>query len=224
MSIQQRHEDVAAYALGVLEPGDTFRFEEHLSDCVLCTVQLSEFGTAASALSELAALGAPRVSPSLRLLDRLDDEVSLIRRRSRRRRFRLIMAAAALIIALPAGAFAARGADRAPDGSAVRVTATDATTGVTASAAVEDQPWGTAVTMRLTGLEGPAVCRLLAVDRDGIERPVLSWKVPAGGYGTGSPGGEEALDIQGSTDVPSDRIGRWEVRTFDGRPLVTLTG
>ncbi|MFD0431412.1 zf-HC2 domain-containing protein [Streptomyces zhihengii] len=43
MSSQQPHRDVAAYALGVLEPGDALRFEEHLGGCGRCAVQLSDF-------------------------------------------------------------------------------------------------------------------------------------------------------------------------------------
>ncbi|MFF0448755.1 zf-HC2 domain-containing protein [Streptomyces sp. NPDC004609] len=223
MSIQQRHEDVAAYALGVLEPGDAFLFEEHLADCVICTVQLSEFGPPASALSDLAAMGVADTRPSAVLLERLADEVTLIRRRSRRRRLRLIVAAAALIVALPSAALAAGSFGGSPDGRAGAVTARNTATGVTASAVVEDRPWGTAVAMRLSGLEGPAACRLIAVGRDGIEHPVLSWKVPGAGYG-GEPRGGTALDIEGGTDVPSGEIARWEVRTFGGRTLVVLKG
>lgn len=59
--MQERHRDVAAYALGVLEPADAFRFEEHLSDCVTCTVQLSDFASLAASLSELGGPG--RVEP-----------------------------------------------------------------------------------------------------------------------------------------------------------------
>ncbi|MFI6284120.1 zf-HC2 domain-containing protein [Streptomyces sp. NPDC051018] len=226
MSIQQRHEDVAAYALGVLEPGDAFLFEEHLADCVICTVQLSDFGPAASALSDLAATGVADTRPSPLLLDRLADEVTRLRRRSRRRRFRLIAAAAALIVALPSAALAARSSGGAPDGraGAGAVTARNTATGVTASAVVEDRPWGTAVAMRLSGLKGPVACRLIAVGRDGIEHPVLSWKVPATGYGGERRGGGTALGIEGGTDVPSAEIARWEVRTFGGRTLVVLGG
>ena len=61
MGMQQRHQDVAAYALGVLEPGDAFRFEEHLAECVLCTVQLSDFSSVASAISDLDGTRCDRV-------------------------------------------------------------------------------------------------------------------------------------------------------------------
>jgi hypothetical protein len=222
MSLQQRHRDVAAYALGVLEPADAFRFEEHLADCVMCTVQLSDFAPAATSLAELAGPDRIDVRPSGRLLDRLTDEVDAVRRRGRRRRLKLVAAAAALIVALPAAAVAL---EDAGSGKPALIVAKDATTGVTAAAATQDRAWGTAVALRLAGLKGPGACRLVAIGRDGIEHPVLTWAVPAGGYGIpGSPGHEDPLDIEGGTDLPSGEIGRWEVRTLDGRPLISLQG
>ncbi|WP_405804467.1 zf-HC2 domain-containing protein [Streptomyces sp. NBC_00210] len=224
MSMQQRHQDVAAYALGVLEPADTFRFEEHLAECVMCTVRLSDFTSVAAAVAELAGPERVEARPGPRLLDRLTDEVAVFRQRSRRRRLRLVAAAAALIVALPAAAVALRsGGAVAPKGQ--RVVATDARTGITVAAAVQKRVWGTAVAMRLTHLPGPRTCRLVAVGKDGIEHPVLTWSVPDGGYGMpGSGGHEEPLDIEGGTDVPTGEIGRWEVRTQDGQPLVSLKG
>ncbi|WP_327327408.1 zf-HC2 domain-containing protein [Streptomyces sp. NBC_01210] len=224
MSMQQRHRDVAAYALGVLEPADAFRFEEHLSECVTCTVQLSDFASLAASLSELGGPGRVEPLPSGQLLERLTDEVTMVRRRSSGRRLRLVAAAAALIVGAPTAVVALQ--DQA-GGPAVgqRVVAKDARTGVTASAAIENRAWGTAVALRLAGLTGPATCRLVAIGKDGIEHPVLSWSVPAGGYGNpDSPGHEQPLDIEGGTDVPSGEIGRWEVRTLDGQPVVTLKG
>ncbi|WP_405603971.1 zf-HC2 domain-containing protein [Streptomyces sp. NBC_01410] len=223
MSMQQRHRDVAAYALGVLEPADAFRFEEHLAECMMCTVQLSDFTSVAASLAELG--GPERVEASLspRLLDRLTGEVAAERRRGRRRRLQLVAAAAALIVTLPVAAVALRGGGSGPAGQ--RVEATDAKTGVTASAALQDRQWGTAVSLHLSQLKGPRTCSLVAVGKNGIEHPVLSWAVPEGGYGIpGSPGHEEPLDIEGGTDLPSGEIARWEVRAADGQPLVTLGG
>ncbi|MGI5404358.1 hypothetical protein ACQEVG_33870 [Streptomyces sp. CA-135486] len=226
MSMQQRHQDVAAYALGVLEPADAFRFEEHLVECVMCTVRLSDFTSVAAAVAELAGPERVEARPGPRLLDRLTDEVAVFRRRSRRRRLRLVAAAAALIIALPAAVVlrsGGGGGGSAPEGQ--QVVATDARTGITVAAALQDRAWGTAVAMRLTHLPGPRTCRLVAVGKDGIEHPVLTWSVPSGGYGMpGSGGHEEPLDIEGGTDVPIGEIGRWEVRTQDGQPLVSLKG
>ncbi|MFF3286849.1 zf-HC2 domain-containing protein [Streptomyces sp. NPDC003023] len=220
MSRQQPHLDVAAYALGILEPADTHRFEEHLAGCVPCAVGLSDFSTVTTALSELAGPGRIDARPGPKLLDRLTDAVLVQRRRERRRRFRLVAVAAALIVALPTAAVTLRGEEQPPP---PRVVASDPVTGVTASVALDDRGWGTAVAMRLSGLAGPRTCRLIAIGKDGAEHPVLSWWVPDSGYGLGpGSGGEGPLDLEASTGLHTAEIGRWEVRSDSGERLLSI--
>ncbi|MFI2369096.1 anti-sigma factor family protein [Streptomyces sp. NPDC018833] len=222
MSRQQPHEDVAAYALGVLEPADAFRFEEHLAECVMCAVRLSDFTDVARALAELAGPARVDARPSPRLMDRLSRHVALERRRGRRRRLRLAAAAAILIVGLPAAVVAAQD-DAAP--APQPVVATDPVTGVRATVALQDRGWGTSVAMRLAGLPGPRTCRLIAIGKDGVEHPVLSWWVPAGGYGMADgPGHEGPLDIEGGTGLHTAEIGRWEVRGERGERLLSIGG
>ena len=223
--MQQRHQDVAAYALGVLEPADAFRFEEHLAECVMCAVQLSDFTSVAASLAELAGTRAGRglvLSP--RLLDRLTGEVAAERRRSRRRRLQLVAAAAALIVALPVAAVALRGGGSGPAGQ--RVEATDAKTGVTASAALQDRQWGTAVSLHLTASQRAA--HLLA-GRRRQERHRTPGAQLGGAGGRlrdarGHPGTRSRWTSRAVRIVPSGEIARWEVRAADGQPLVTLGG
>ena len=40
----ERHRDVGAYALGVLDEAEAFRFEDHLMECPQCAAQVTEFG------------------------------------------------------------------------------------------------------------------------------------------------------------------------------------
>ena len=42
----ERHRDVAAYALGVLNEAEAFRFEDHLMECPRCAAHVTEFGPA----------------------------------------------------------------------------------------------------------------------------------------------------------------------------------
>ncbi|UYQ65918.1 anti-sigma factor family protein [Streptomyces peucetius] len=222
MSRQQPHRDVAAYALGILEPADTHRFEEHLAGCVACAVGLSGFTGVAAALSELAGPGRLDARPRPQLLERLTGAVVAQRRRERRRRFRLVAVAAALIVALPTAVVTVQDAE---DPEPPRVVASDPVSGVTASVALEDRDWGTSVAMRLSGLAGPRTCRLIAIGKDGVEHPVLSWWVPKGGYGvTEEPGGQGPLDLEASTGLHPAEIGRWEVRSDGGERLLSIGG
>ncbi|MFD7446109.1 zf-HC2 domain-containing protein [Streptomyces sp. NPDC059909] len=226
MNLRERHRDVAAYALGVLDPSDAFRFEEHLSECVLCAVRLADFTPVSSALAELAGPGRPLQAvsqlPSPSLLDRLLREVAVRRRHSSRRRLRLVAAAAALIVALPVvmvGLMDGNGGG-GPD---ARIVATDAATGVHGAVDLRTADWGTAVALRMAQLRGPRTCELVVVDRDGKEHKVTTWSVPAGGYGiAGSPGNENPLDLEAATALRPGEIDRFEVRTMRGERLVTL--
>ncbi|MFF3686781.1 hypothetical protein [Streptomyces sp. NPDC002187] len=226
MDRQQRHHDVAAYALGILEPADAYLFEEHVSRCVMCAVQLSDFTSVATALSQLGSPGRVDVRPTPRLLARLTDAVACEHRRERRRRLRLVSTAAALIVALPVGVVALRGgAGPVPDvPPEVRVVASDPSSGVSASVALREAGSGTSVAMRLTGLAGPRICRLVAIGKDGVEHPVLTWHVPKGGFGMGGAGHRGPLDIEGSTGLHAAEIGRWEVRADNGEKLLSIGG
>lgn len=222
MSSQQPHRDVAAYALGVLEPGDALRYEEHLGGCARCAAQLADFAGAARAVAALAGPGRSAAPPSAGLLERLTREVSEQRRRDGRRRLALAAVAAVLVAGTPFAVVAAR---EAPPAAVQRVVAKDPVSGVRASVALEDRGWGTEVAMRLTALPGPRVCRLVAIGKDGAEHPVLSWWVPDGGYGVADgPGRAGPLDVTGGTDLHPAEIGRWEVRGENGERLLSIGG
>ncbi|WP_406294855.1 zf-HC2 domain-containing protein [Embleya sp. NBC_00888] len=53
MSVQPEHADIAAYALGLLEPADRDAFEEHLATCDRCLDELADFSGMATLLTEL---------------------------------------------------------------------------------------------------------------------------------------------------------------------------
>ncbi|WP_432068867.1 anti-sigma factor family protein [Streptomyces sp. C10-9-1] len=224
MTRQEPHRDVAAYALGVLEPGDAIRFEEHLPGCMRCTVHLSDFTAMAEALRELAEPGGLPTAPSPELLDRLTGRVRAQRRRAGRRRWAMGAAAAALVVALPVGVVAVHGPG-APAAPVQRVAASDPVSGVRASVALADHGWGTSVAMRLSDLPGPRTCQLVAVGTDGAEYPVLSWRVPESGYGIdGATGSAGPLEIAGGTMLRSAEIGRWEVWGENGERLLSIGG
>ncbi|MGW8066120.1 zf-HC2 domain-containing protein [Streptomyces ziwulingensis] len=209
----ERHRDVGAYALGVLDEAEAFRFEDHLMECPRCAAQVTAFGPATRQLM-LYRRTTPRLVPPLtrpgpRLLDRLLSEAALRRRVVRRR---VLFAVAAAVVCAVAGPGAVLYASRSD--TAVRLTATDERSGVWARVTAAHESWGTEVELEVRDGSGPHTCRLIAVGRDGTEQTVTSWKDP--GHGAG------ANTMRGAAALPPDRIARYEVRTADGERLVTL--
>ncbi|MFF3463567.1 zf-HC2 domain-containing protein [Streptomyces sp. NPDC001984] len=214
MRSQDRHRDVGAYALGVLDEAEAFRFEDHLMVCPRCTALVTEFGPTARQLL-LYRRATPRfvhplAQPGSRLLDRLLGEVA-VRHRARRRR--LLYGLAASVVIAVAGPGVAVYAGHGSSGARVTA-ATDARTGVWAQVKAEDKYWGSDVELRVKDVAGPRSCRLVAIGRDGTEQVVTSWTV--GDHSTGTD------TVEGDSALHPDEIDRYEVRTADGARLVTL--
>ncbi|WND33577.1 zf-HC2 domain-containing protein [Streptomyces sp. BB1-1-1] len=209
----ERHRDVGAYALGVLDEAEAFRFEDHLMECPRCAAQVTEFGPATRQLMlyrrATPHLVHPMTRPGPRLLDRLLSEVTTRRRAGRRRVLYAVAAAVVCAVAGPGVVIHAGQAD-----PAVRITATDERSGVWARVTTEDEVWGTDVELEVKDGAGPRSCRLVAVGLDGTEQTVTSWNVP----------GHDARPntMHGGAALHPDQIARYEVRTADGEHLVTL--
>ncbi|MFI6334889.1 zf-HC2 domain-containing protein [Streptomyces sp. NPDC050535] len=243
------HETVGAYALGILDDAEATAFEGHLATCEWCAQQLDELAGMEPMLAALADLpasqGTPAIGeslaarPSSRLADRLVDEVSERRALKRRRSFYMVAAAAALIIAGPLTVMAVSGGDgtKAPEAHATspakqafdvmtdKVTATDASTKVTAVVAMESKAWGTHAVLELKNVSGPEKCSLIAVGKNGERETVTSWSVPKWGYGLPSAKTAEAkapLYVHGGAAFTPNEIDHFEVMTFDGKQLVEV--
>ncbi|MFF8774188.1 anti-sigma factor family protein [Kitasatospora sp. NPDC015120] len=217
------HLDVGAYVLGVLDPAERAAFDAHLAaGCPQCAGRLAELRPVEALLGEYAAAAdpadpAPRPDPAL--LDRLVGQVRESRRRGRVRRLVLVAAAAALTIAGPAVTAAVITADSAPGvvatAAAHRFTATDAATGAHATVGVDPAPWGSRVTLELSGVQGPLTCDLVAVSAAGGHQTVTTWNVPATGYAPATP-----LRTTGGTAYPPTTITHFEIRTLDTDTLL----
>ncbi|GAB2780929.1 anti-sigma factor family protein [Streptomyces daliensis] len=119
MTSPVEHTDVAAYALGVLDPAEAERFEQHLAGCDRCGAELESLMPLPPLLAEHAehvahadptddtdhavpeALGA---RPAPELLDRLLAETAAERRGRRQRRVWLAAAAFVLVVGGPLAA------------------------------------------------------------------------------------------------------------------------
>ncbi|MFJ4831433.1 zf-HC2 domain-containing protein [Streptomyces sp. NPDC088747] len=244
------HETVGAYALGILDDAEATAFEGHLATCEWCAQQLDELAGMEPMLAALADLpasqGTPAIGeslaarPSSRLADRLVDEVSERRALKRRRSFYMVAAAAALIVAGPLTVMAVGGGDdggttaqahatspakAAFDVITDKVTATDASTKVTAVVAMEPKAWGTHAVLELKNVAGPEKCSLIAVGKNGERETVTSWSVPKWGYGLPTAKTDEAkapLYVHGGAAFTPNEIDHFEVMTFDGKQLVEV--
>ncbi|MFI1223707.1 MULTISPECIES: zf-HC2 domain-containing protein [unclassified Streptomyces] len=210
MQTTEPHIRVGAYALGVLGSTDAFRFEEHLADCPGCRVRAREFAGIRAGL----AVAGPPVEPGPGLAERLAGAVASGRRRAGRRRLALV--AAAVVLAVGGPALVAGFAGGPVDGAGVqRWSGTDGASGVAAVVTAAGHEWGTAVALEVARVPVEGVCALIAVGRDGSEETVGSWS--AGGAGRGP------VEVSGGAALRPEGIDHFEVRTADGRRLVTVT-
>ncbi|MFD8306348.1 zf-HC2 domain-containing protein [Streptomyces sp. NPDC059690] len=215
MRSQERHRDVAAYALGVLDEADAFRFEDHLMECARCAAHVTEFGPVARQMM-LYRRSTPRfVSPMTRpgpqLLDRLMAAVANRHRATRRRFLYGLAASVAIAAAGPGLMMLTNGGD---GGGAMQMAATDAKTGVWAQVTAADADMGSDVQLKVKDAAGPRACRLVAVGRDGSEQVVTSWTVP--------DHDARPITMRGSTAMHVAEIARYDLRTAQGEHLVTL--
>lgn len=223
------HTDVAAYSLGLLDPRDRLEFEAHLADCRSCAAELAEF----AGMAELLA-GVEPVEPGPAEPAETDDAdeaavVELISRRAnalrRRARQRLALAAAACLVLLAGGA--AVGMATAPGQASPLAqpagqahSATDKLTGVSGTVHLVAKPFGTQLTLDLSGVHGPLTCQLIAVSKTGQRVIAVGWRVPAAGYGV--PGHPMHLVITGGTAIMPQDLSRVVINVVGGGTLLSI--
>ncbi|WP_409234622.1 zf-HC2 domain-containing protein [Streptomyces sp. PA5.6] len=214
----ERHRDAGAYALGVLDEADAFRFEDHLMDCPACLLELDELHAPALQLElygrTTRAPVEPFAAPSPGLLDRLLGRAG--RLSGVRRGRRLCVLAVGAVLALGTSAVSAVTVGTADGPEPLRIAARDTRSGVSATLTARDRAWGTEIglTVRDTAAHAAAegrVCALVAVAADGSEQTVMSWRVPA-----------PTVWTEGTAALRTAQTERYEVRTARGKPLLTL--
>lgn len=211
----ERHRDVAAYALGVLDEADAFRFEDHLMECTRCAAHVTEFGPISRQLM-LYRRATPRfvhpmTNPGPGLLDRLMSEVATRHRAGRRRLLYAVAASAVLVVGGPALAMQLGGGT---EETAAQLATTDERTGVWAELTVSNELYGSDVKLEIKDGAGPRSCRLVAVGHDGTEHVMTSWTVP--------DHDARPNTMRGSSDLHPDEVARYEVRTSGGDRLAVL--
>lgn len=211
----ERHRDVGAYALGVLDEAEAFRFEDHLMECPSCAAQVTEFGATTRQLMlyrrSTPPLTHPMPKPGPRMLDRLLSEVAGHSRAVRRRLLFALAASVVLATTAPALAMMSSGGGKqAPES----IAATDERSGVWAEITTVDEDWGSRLELKVKDGAGPRVCRLVVIGQDGSEETVAGWHVPR-------HDARPNTMASGST-LHTGQVDRYELRSSDGEHLVTL--
>lgn len=207
MSPLERHRDVGAYALGVLDTADAFRFENHLMECPDCGLMLDEFRSAVRLLMVHQDVGLPLAVPDTGLGERLMGAVARVR--AVRRRWWVGGALLAVVLAMAGPVVAGAGAAGQPS---VRISARDGRSGVEGALTRWDRAWGTEVALRVRDVVRSRECELVAVGRGGSRWAVTSWRAPG-----------RATSTRAAVALPMERIDHFEVRaTVGGERLLTL--
>ncbi|MFI6349550.1 zf-HC2 domain-containing protein [Streptomyces sp. NPDC050560] len=188
-----------------------------------------------------AAASVPAVpyepEPGPGLSEKLFGQVAARRARRRRRTMALVAASAALIIGGPTAVVAITDGRRGAAHTAMpsehaqlrampqTLRATDSATKVSATLGLDRKAWGTHAMLELTNVHGPLRCTLVAYAKDGARETLASWAVPKWGYGIANSTYASAkypLYVHGGASLPPNDIDHFEVRTFDGKRLVSL--
>ncbi|GEL24939.1 hypothetical protein PSU4_38930 [Pseudonocardia sulfidoxydans NBRC 16205] len=205
--------ELGAYLLGSLAPAERVAVDSHLATCADCRAELASLAPLPGLLGRLTPDEAREglVLPPADLLPRTLVAVGAERRRERRtvQRWRLLTAAAAV------AALAGLGITVVPmlaPGPASTPMAAVAGVGASGSGVLEARAWGTALQLTLSGLPPAGSYQAFATAHDGHTEVVASWgPTPSG-----------RASIQGATAIQRADLAEVQVRTVDGRPLMSL--
>lgn len=204
----------AAYVLGALDPDEQHSYRAHLTGCAPCRAAVDELAAMPGFLARLrpGADDAVAGSAAPDLLPRLTERILAKRRTARWRR-----TAAGVLIA--AAAVAGTWVLTTPEGSeppaTVLTMSAEPGVPVEATLLVTGRGWGTSIDTRCRydgasgAAQGPTYL-LVAIDDDGTESVVSSWRQLAG----------REITVPGSTRLNLADIARLEVRTADGETIL----
>lgn len=229
--------ELGGYVLGALDATEAAVVRGHLAACPRCRAAHEELTPLPRLLSNLSAEDAEGSADAAGAVDDPSEfqaagvertlwRVCGERRDARRRRLVAMGVAAALVVVVGFGGWAASrwalGQSPSPPmaggsaaiGEAVKWTAADDNRTVDAEVTMVPVPWGTRVDLVLRGVERGKLCHLVIVDNDGLEWSAGSWEVAYDGGVTWS----------GGVGVDAERIREIVVYLPDQDPLVTLHG
>jgi putative zinc finger protein len=229
---------LGTYLLGAISPAERSRVDAHLGGCPGCRDELAGLASLPALLGRVDEAQITEVAgPPGELLDGLLTRAAASRP-SRFRRWAPVAVAAAVLLTVgimvggvlvdsdrprPASRAVSQPAPQpAPRWRPLtveQVSATDPQTHVSAQIGMERKEWGTALVVQLQGAPPGTRCDLVTLAKDGRQDVAAGWQVGQA-WGTG---GYAATTFHGSTMMSSTEIRAFEIRTVDGRVLLTIT-
>jgi anti-sigma factor RsiW len=218
---------LGAYALGALEPAEVAAVDEHLATCAECRAELAELTEMKDLLGEVppeAFLEGPPEGGDLLLQRTLrevrEPQVQAPATPKRRSRW-LLIAAAVVVVAGALGGGVVLGRSTAPDADqpvagSKQVTTSDTTTGATMAATVEPRAGWSWISVQVSGLKAGDQCEMVVTDKAGGSWVAGSWVVSEKAAKGGSTFGGGVL-------IPLDQVRSVEIRTVQGKHVVTAT-
>ncbi|HUL26112.1 MAG TPA: zf-HC2 domain-containing protein [Streptosporangiaceae bacterium] len=199
-SCREIRHSLGVYVLGAIDPADRSQVDEHLATCADCREELASLAGLPALLRRVPTAEAERLAVTDQA-DAGEEETppggmlpSLLARTAQARRVRrwreLAVAAAVALLALGAGAAGASvlgSSPPAPGHSTAShtwhtVSAVDSLTGATLTVKYASVPWGTMMSVRVSGIPAGTVCEFQVTDTHGHAWVVGGWRVNYRGW------------------------------------------
>jgi hypothetical protein len=224
---------LGVYVLGAIEPAERSIVDAHLSVCQRCRDELASLAGLPAMLGRITEDQIEQIGPpGEELLDSILSKAAAETRGQRRKnRLWLVASAAALVAATGVGTRAVTDLTGGDGGTVAKPPATsaspwsstgtgptttvsgaDPTTGIQGWISAQPNLWGTALKLTLAGAPSGAHCKLVVTGKDGSTDTAGSWTVAYVGTAT----------YEGSSMIQKKDIRSFEVRTMDGRKLLSL--
>lgn len=212
--MDEPHVLLGAYILGGLDAEERGRFEAHLKKCAQCRAQAADFAPLPALLSkvdpaDLDTDPTDGVESELVLRDMLVARRAATKHRVRRRvalgACAAILAAVALVLAIPRG-------DTTPPGTGTFAMHSVVAAGASGSVTLTPKPWGTAIVLDLTQLPTDGVFTLRTMDDSGQMQPAATWAAMPTGAGV----------VQGATSIPMPKLRKLNIVDANNTVLATV--
>lgn len=217
-SCRKYRELLGVYVVGAIEPNDRAAVDEHLAGCYECREELASLAPLPALLRRVPTEEAQRTAaeadpadlggePPPELLDSL---LARTAARRRARRVRAIFATAAAVLIAAGGAAAVTESLASHQHARSVEVSTASTGGVSATVRYGKSDWGTAASVRVTGIPEWTNCRFYVLTKGGQRVLAGAWKVGPGGG---------SLWYPVAVSVPESRLSGFLLVTAHRRPL-----